>query len=258
MSTSSGLVDFKRSYEISPIVLVGGVVGNAQQVMPIVQLLSSDAFSSGFPDGSGSAQATSDEFFAHFSVVGGGSLIENEVALYPFANQAVAANAIIAMPLRITLEMRAPARGVGGWSSKSAIMQALQATLAQHSALGGWYIVATPSFQYENCLLLSLKDASGSDTKQPQHTWHWDFVQPLLTQAQAAQTLNTLLSKVGSGTKVAANPDGSVTWSGANNTQGAPATGVLGATNPGSAGSSPGLTSLGSPPSFGADGLFGG
>lgn len=250
--TSSGFLDFKSNFEISPIILVGGIAGNSQQVLPIVQLLNSDAFSSGLSSGLSDLFGTSDEYFAHFKAVPGGTLIDNEIAMYPFANQAVAANATIAQPLRLTLEMRAPARGIGGWSSKSSIMQALQASLYQHSALGGWYVVATPSYQLDNCLLRSLEDVSGGESEQVQHTWHWNFVKPLITQAEAAQSLNTLLSKINSGTQVIANADGTVTWSSPNNTQGAPATGVLGATDSGTVGRNPALTSLNSPPSFGS------
>src|SRR6516164_5187787 len=104
--TSSGASSFRSNYEICPIILAGGIAANVQGgLLPIVQLLQSSAFSNGLSNGGGSGLANllpssliasisaSDENFAHFEPVAGGEAVKNQIATYPFANQAVAANA---------------------------------------------------------------------------------------------------------------------------------------------------------------------
>jgi len=124
-------------------------------------------------------------------VLPGGSLIENEIAHYPLANQAVAANAVITNPLKVSLEMLVPSDDQVPFSLRQTIMTALKSVLDQHTALGGYYTVYTPAYIYNNCLLESLTDNSeDGGGEQPQNRWIWTFEQPLLTvqQAQAAQS----------------------------------------------------------------------
>lgn len=129
----------------------------------------------------------------------GGTLIKNAVATYPFANQAVAANAIIAEPLHVSVLMICPARDAGGYAAKLATMTALQAALALHVNLGGTFIIATPSYLYTGCLLTDMVDVTGGEGRQVQTKWRMDFAQPLLTVSQAAQALNAAMSRISGG-----------------------------------------------------------
>lgn len=210
---------FKLGFEISPIILTGGVATNIPGgMLPIVSITEAANFLTGIL--SGGTEASLDDFFAHFLPAPGMTLVDNVVGHYPFANQAIAANAIISQPLRLSMLMICPARGEGGFLAKLATMMALQATLLQHNANGGLYTVATLSGIMTNGILLNLKDVSGGDTKQRQHTWQWDFEFPLITLQQADQAQNTLMSKLSSGLPT----DGSL--SGAGSTVGIPPSGA--------------------------------
>lgn len=242
--TSSGRSQFASNYELCPIILVGGIAANVQGgKMLVTQLLQTETVQE---SDLSEAQAP----FARFRPVPGGELIANEVGHYAFANQSVAANAIIVNPLRFSMLMTCPAQGDGGWSLKTAIMTNLSASLRQHCAQGGYFIVATPAMQYDSALLLTLRDVSGGESNQPQYMFQWDFEQPLLTQQQAAQSLNSLLSKIDSGTRVNVDSNGAISWSGLNNSQGAPGTAASPPNAPSTALKSASLTTLRSPPSY--------
>lgn len=202
------LSDFQLSYEISPIILVGGIAGTGK--LPITSLLDSGNYPSGVTS-AGTAPVAAD-VFGHFRVLAGGTLIDNEVAHYPLANQSVAANAIITTPLKVALEMMVPATDAVPFVARQAIITAMKGALDNHAALGGWYDIATPAYIYQGCLLLSLTD--GSDEVpggQPQERWIWSFEQPLLT-AQAAQAAqNQAMAKISGQTQNAGDPPGSQT-----------------------------------------------
>ena len=136
----------------------------------------------GLLSGSGIDQ-TLDRFFARFMAMPGGTLINNQAATYPFANQAVAANAIIAQPLNVSLKMLCPVKTPAGYPIKLATITALQGTLAQHNNQGGLYSVVTPSYIYTNCIMTGMRDVSAGETKQAQYAWQLDFFQPLVTPA---------------------------------------------------------------------------
>ena len=215
---------FRLGFEISPIILQGGLFGPGG-LMPIVAITEAANFLTGLL--ANPAEAISlDNFFAHFQPMAGGTLIENQVGTYPFANLTVAANAIIVEPLRISLLMRCPVRNAGGYTAKLATFMALQAALEQHTLAGGTYIVATPAYIYTNCLLTGLRDVTGGEGKQVQTTWQWDFMQPLITQAQAAEVQNSAMGRITNGTPT----DGAT--SGAAQTAGNPLSGAAPATQP--------------------------
>lgn len=210
---------FKLGFQISPIILTGGVATNIPGgMLPIVSITEAANFVTGLL--SGGTETSLDDFFAHFQPAPGMTLVENAVGHYPFANQAIAANAIIAQPLRLSMLMICPVKSEGGYIAKLATMSALKAVLAQHGASGGLYTVATPSGILPNGILLTLRDISAGDTKQVQHTWQWDFEFPLVTLQQAEQAQNTLTSKLTNGLPT----DGSL--SGAGSTIGIPASGA--------------------------------
>lgn len=198
MSFSPGLAAYKLSFQLSPIILTGGIAQNVPGgMLPIISITEALNFTLGLLSGGRSLEL--DDFFANFGPVPGGKLISNQLGRYPFANQAVAANAIIAQPLPISLLMHIPVRQPGGYAAKLATMMTLKQTLAQHSQSGGTYTVATPSYFYTNCILLDLHDVSASGSKQAQNAWQFDFEQPLLTLAQAQQAQNSMMSKISSG-----------------------------------------------------------
>lgn len=202
---SLGLNLYRLGFEISPIILNGGwAEGLPDALLPIVSLTESINFLSGILNGG--ADLSLDKFFAHYRVIPGGSLAMNTIGEYPFANQAVAANAVIAQPLAISLLMICPVQNEGGYATKLAIMSALQAAITQHVAQGGLFTVATPAFIYTNCILKSLRDVSGGETKQPQYNWQWDFEQPLVTDSQAQQAYSQLMRKMGLQTQLAGDP----------------------------------------------------
>lgn len=196
-----GLAAWKLSYQLSPIILVNGIASQIPfGMLPIIAITESINFASGIL--SGGDNIGLDDFFANYQVLPGDTLIDQQIGKYPFANQGVAANAVIAQPLRVSLLMICPVRQEAGYLTKLAIFQALQATLKKHNASGGTYTVITPSVFYTNCVLLSITDASTSESKQLQNAYRWDFEQPLLTQAQATlaeQALNSVMSKINGG-----------------------------------------------------------
>jgi hypothetical protein len=194
-------VNYEYSFQTNPIILVGGVAGTG--AIPIGSILNAQNYPRGI---TGPADPAAKEF-AHFRPVPGHTLMVNEVAEYPFANQSVAANAVIASPLSVSLEMVAPATAFMNASNKLSMITNLKSKLDQHTALGGWYIVATPSFIYTGCLLTSLVDAtSGDDGSQVQVRWIWNFTRPLITDSQLQAAQNQYMAKISNQTQNVAAP----------------------------------------------------
>jgi len=205
---------FQLAYEISPIVLVGGIIPGG--MLPIVAITESASFLQGIL--SGGSPLDLDNHFAHFQPMPGATLIDYQVAMYPFANQAVAANAMIAQPTTLSLLMICPAKGRMGYPVKLATMIALREVLKRHNASGGTYIVITPSIVQPNCLLTSMRDISPGNTRQPHIEWQLDFIAPLLTTGEAQSIMSSLMNKISGGTEI----NGAPTWSNVENTVGAP------------------------------------
>ena len=218
---------FQLFFEISPILLNGGIATAIDGYsIPIVALTQSAGFSSllggsgtlstvlsiasdiasllsgGFPD-------SLDEFFAHWQPMPGGTLLDLQFAQYPLANQAVAANAMIVQPLRVTMLMKAPAGTAGGYVGKYTTISALKNTLTQHALLGGYYTVVTPALAYTNMLLERIRDVSSGDDRQVQNAWAFDFFQPLITQQQAQGALNALMQNLNNNTPIDGQPGNS-------------------------------------------------
>jgi hypothetical protein len=196
---------YQLGFEISPIILVNGIASLiGGQMLPIVAL--TDALSFTFGLFSGANVTDLDDFFAHWKPLPGSTLISQQIGTYPFANQAVAANAVIAQPLQISMSMTCPAQNQTSYPLKLAIIEMLQGTLAQHNASGGTYTVATPAFIYTNCLLTKVTDISGGESKQVQYVYQFDFVQPLITTTQAQQVYGTLMNQIAGGLPTSASP----------------------------------------------------
>lgn len=206
--------DFQLSYQVCPIVLVGGIAGTG--VLPIANLLNPSAASGGFTTSSTGAVVESstpvarDAFtFGSFRILPGGTLMDNENAKYPLATMSVAANAIITMPLRFAIEMVTPASADVTFSQRLSIFTSLKNVLDNHISAGGYFNVATPSYIYTGCLLLNLVDASDvPDGAQVQTRWVWNFEKPLITLEQAQAVVNNAMSKVTGQTYNAGDPPG--------------------------------------------------
>jgi hypothetical protein len=191
--------DFQLGFEISPIIFVGGIAASFPgQMEPIIMITQSQSYTNGLL--SGPLPLDPDSYFARFKPIGGNTLSNNQIGQYPFANQSVAANAIIAQPLSVSLEMICPARDSGGMASHLITLTSLKQAIDKHTALGGTYIVATPSFLYVGCILLGLRDITGGDSKQSGIQWQWDFTNPLITQTEEPQKLSSLMSIIGAQT----------------------------------------------------------
>lgn len=214
-----GYAAWKLSFQLSPIILTNGIASFMPGgMLPIIAITEAVNFTAGLL--SGPQNINLDNFFANFAPLPGGTLQDNSIGGYPFANQSVAANAIIVNPLKISMLMYCPARNPLGYAAKLATMMALKAALDNHKLSGGTYIVATGSNFYPNCIMTNMSDASGGESKQTQNAWRLDFEQPLLTadqlqQAQGQQ--NALMSEISSGTQVT-----TTSWSGLAPTVGVP------------------------------------
>jgi len=201
MATSIEKSIYQLAYEISPIILSKGLATFVPgSLLPIIAI--TEAANFGFSLLNGKNPLDLNNFFGHFRPLPGATLIDYDIAAYPFANQSYAANAVIAKPLKISLLMNCPANMNGGYVSKMITFTALQAALQAHIQQGGTFIVATPSYIYLNCILTNLTDVSRPDSQQPQNAWQFDFVQPLVSQAPQ-NTLGALMSSFQSGTPIA-------------------------------------------------------
>ena len=215
-----GLIAYRLAYQVAPIVLTGGVAQNIPGgMLSVLSVLQSGSFLFAALGLVESALGI-DDWYANFHPVPGGTLIENEVGRYPFANQAIAGNAIIAQGLNLSMLMISPVRDIAGYALQSSIIGALKSTLDQHNAAGGTYTVLTPAYAYTNGILLRLSDVSNAESKQAQNAWQWDFYFPLVTQAAADSAQNATMSQLSNGTQISGQP----AWSGSTPTVGNPAT----------------------------------
>jgi hypothetical protein len=209
----------KLSFQVSPLWLTGPPVASSPPGMvPIISITDPQLFQqvAGRPPGQGgigsdtvasqssqgqgnAAGADLDDAFGAFTVVPGGTLVKDEVAQFPFANQWVASNAQIFQPLEISLMWDVPMRGANVWTQRMSVITQLQAVLTNHINSGGTFTITTPSFIYVNLLMTNMSDASRGNSPIPQNAWRFDFVKPLIaiTDLQAAQA--ALVGKVSAG-----------------------------------------------------------
>jgi len=182
-------------YQVCPIILTGGV---AQQIpggmLPMLSLFAqgSETNALGLPFDIGDL----DDAFGAFNVLPGGTLVSQSIGKYPFANQWVAANAVIREPLTISVIMDAPMRGPDAWAIKQSVMTALKGTLDQHNNRGGTYTVATPAYMYDNLIMTSLTDNSRGNNSLPQNAWRFDFERPLVALAELQEAQNQFTQKL--------------------------------------------------------------
>ena len=199
MSGDPGKDAYQLSFQVSPIIFTGGIASLIPGgMLPALAISDAISFTTGLL--SGATDFSLDDAFAQFMPLPGSTLIDNKIGMYPFANQSVAANAIIFEPLTISLMMLCPVKSNGpGYASKLASMIALQSSFSQHNQQGGTYTIATPSYFYTNCVMVRMEDASRSDSKQVQTAWKIDFIQPLISLSSVEQAQNSLMNQLSGG-----------------------------------------------------------
>lgn len=189
---------FRAAFEISPIVLTNGIAKYLPLgTLPIV--LITEPVNTAAILARGLDPSDLGNFLAHFEPASGAQIISNEVGTYPFANQDVAANAIIRQPLNVSMIMKVPTKS---YPAKFISFLALRKILDKHNSSGGTYTVLTPTALYTNCLMTGLMDVSSGKSRQPQVEWQFDFMQPLLTLGAAQQSYNNLMGKLSNNTQV--------------------------------------------------------
>ena len=220
LTGQAALNAFALPFEITPILLTGGIATSVGGVLPIVALTEGANFIQSLIQGGnlptpGNPNPLANppglqNFFIHYRPIAGSLLINNAVPTYPLANQQIAANAIIAQPLAVSMLAWCPAGPAsGGYPLKLITMLSLQATLAQHNNTGGLYTVLTPSYIYTNCTMTGMRDVSGGETNQAQFAYQLDFFQPLVTVQAAQNAFNGLIQKLTDGSASSGSP----TWS---------------------------------------------
>lgn len=200
---------FKLAFQVSPIFLVGGIAKNIPGgTLPIAAFTEGLSVVDGLLHGDIGFNPSS-----AWMPVGGTTLVQQDIGTLNFYNQATAANSVVNKPNRVMMQMIRPASTQdGGYATKSLTFTALKLALDQHNQSGGYYTVMTPAFIYTGCLLRSVIDASGfsDQNKQVQHTWTFEFEQPLLQISQLDAVLGNLMSKFDSGLP----SPGGLSWSG--------------------------------------------
>lgn len=201
-NANSNRSQYDLAFQVSPIILNGGIVGSQGSLAPITNYTGDTA--------SGAPLLSLDNAFAHFVPMPGSTLISQSIGMYPFANQAVAANATIQQPLTISLMMIAPVNRAGGYLKKLSIFSNLQRQLANHNAIGGTYIVATPAFIYNFMLMTAMTDMTPEPSldgeKQVQIIYQLDFIQPILTLTGLAAAQSAVMQKITNGNQFVGPP----------------------------------------------------
>jgi len=183
------------SYQVCPIILTGGAANQVPGgMLPLLSLFGTSPV--GGPLNLPFDINDLDDAFGAFNVLPGGTLVSQQVAKYPFANQWVAANATIREPLTLSVIMDAPMRGPDAWAVKRMVMSALKATLDTHNNIGGTYTVVTPAYMYENLIMTSLTDNSRGNNSLPQNAWRFDFEKPLVAISDLYAAQNQYMSKI--------------------------------------------------------------
>lgn len=213
---------YKLAFQITPIWLTGApVVGQPNGMLPLAALTDPDLYQSATNQAEAatifSSQTTVDrnnvrsyrlnespawdldQAFGAFQVIPGGTLINQDIAQYPFANQHVASNATIFNPLNVSLVWDTPMKETDAWNKKFMILTNVAARLTDHNNGGGTYTVLTPAHIYENMLLKNLSDASRGSHPIPQNAWRFDFEKPLIRITDLQNAQNILMQKLTKG-----------------------------------------------------------
>ena len=193
---STGAAAYTLAYQLSPIYLLDGIASSLPgKVLPLATITEGPNFT--YSALLGKPAINVNDFFANWEPLPGTTLISNDVGQYPFANQAIAANAIITQPLVVSMKMTCPVNK--GYLLRTATMTTLKLTIQKHINMGGLFAVATPSYFFLNCLLLNMRDISSGGSNQKHFAWQLDFQQPLVTENAAAQANADFINKIAVG-----------------------------------------------------------
>ena len=204
---SIGRSTYELAFSKSPIFLNGGIAENLPgKTLPLIAITQSASIVGNLL--TSLPNLNLDDFYATFYPLPGSELHNNQIGRYPFANQKVAANSIIAQPLKVSMRMNCSPRMAGAMVSRIMTSTALKNALDNHNFRGGTYSVLTPSFFYQGCILLRMADITSGESKHQQTDWQLDFEQPLLSGNEATLYQNALMKKLTGGL-----PSG-VLWSG--------------------------------------------
>lgn len=208
---------FSLAYEISPIILTGGLASFSPVGIPLVAIteaLSSTFTTNPFQLLSSQGIRLPNQPFFTWRPLPGSTLWKSDIAEFPFFTNQVAANAQIQQPLNVSLLGYCPAGVDSPFSVKIATMSALKLAIQNHCNAGGTFTVLTPSFVYTDCLLTNVVDVSSGETNQPQVAWQFDFVQPLITFPGELGALNNLMGAIANGRQLIPGANGVLPWSG--------------------------------------------
>lgn len=204
MTAPAGLIAWKIPFQLSPIIFVNGISDFMGGYLPLMAITEAINYPLGLL--SGGNDISLDRFFANYEPMPGATISSQQIGHYPFANQAVAANATIQQPLTVSMKMTCVSQNRFGYAARLAIMTAVAEAITYHNTIGGTFIVATPSRIYTNCLFKDMREIGGGQTKQPQSAWQIDFEAPLLTLSQATQALSSMPKRIESGVIQAGQP----------------------------------------------------
>ena len=201
--------EFQFKYELCPILLKNGIAKNLpDRLMPIVQLTQQQGYpTSGMADKLIKALApgfppTSAGYFAHFKTIPGCTLMNNSIGQYPFANSATAGNAIIQQAVNVSLLMYCPANSDYPTTARASIIESLMSALNEHIRGGGLFVVYTPLFIYDNCVLTGIRDGSEGENPELQNALIFDFLRPqVMTPDEATGAQNDMMTKISKGQK---------------------------------------------------------
>ena len=184
---SLDITSFQQTFELAPIIFNQGFAVNYPgSTLTIVDLIET----------AGVGGLAYSDYFAHFKVLPGGTLIDYQFAEYPFASLEVAANAVVQQPLKVSMLMICPAQtsATNNYNSKLSTLTLLSGRIQDHIQAGGYFTVYTPAYVYTDVLLRSIRDVTPAGDKQVQAVWQWDFEQPLIAVQDANSNISNTLS----------------------------------------------------------------
>jgi hypothetical protein len=236
---SSLIAQYTLAFQTCPIILVNGIANGAQgNVLPITNFIAPFAGS------------TATYEYPQFLPIESSSLIQTNIGSYPFADMKIAANTVIQQPLNVSMKLISPVNNPGQYLQKLGTLTSMQNALQNHNANGGYYIVATPAFIYDSCLMTFMVDVTDPEARQVQIEWQLDFVQPILTYSGAQSASNGLMSQLIAGVGLPTDSNGGIGWSGTPSASPPNLAGIVAALSQfGAAVPSPGTATLSGDPS---------
>ena len=186
---------YELVYMRSPIILVDGIATFQGGYMPIIELteflnvlsIIESTVTTGSP---------LKDMYGTFQVQGGTTLLQYANGEYPFQNVATAVNYQMKLPNQIVFEMLTPFKKSMDLFNQLPIMTVLIQALERHRAMGGYYMLLTPSKIYTSCLLNAITQVDYMSDQQLQMAWMWSFTEPLLTEEAAEKAYNDVMDKI--------------------------------------------------------------